>query len=64
LNALCSYLPDFKSQISEIEMNSNFKLPLKSVNFIADSLGLQLRSNPNLDINKEFFRLYGQISGV
>lgn len=40
LQALSNYLPDYKSQLAEIEMNANFKLPLKSVNFIADSLGL------------------------
>ena len=63
-NALAGYLPDYKSQISGMNISKDLKLPMKSLNFIADSLGIQLRLNRNLDINKEFHHLYGQISGI
>ena len=62
--ALSGYLPDYKAQVEQMEINKDFSLPVKSLNFIADSLKIQLRLNKDLDLSKEFFSLYGQISGI
>jgi hypothetical protein len=63
-NALTKYLPSYAAEISAMDMNKDFKLPMKSLNFIADSLKIKLRIEKNVDFSQEFFDLYGQISGL
>lgn len=62
--ALVEYLPEKSDEISKMNMKKEFNLPMKSLNFIAESLDLQYKVEGNIDLTTAFFDLYGQIKGI
>lgn len=62
--ALNEYLPEKEQEIAKMSLKSEFNLPIKSLNFIAESLDLKYRLEGDINLTQSFFDLYGQIKGV
>lgn len=62
--ALNEYLPNKTEEISSMTIKKEFNLPIKSLNFIAESIDLKYRLETEVDLTKSFFDLYGQIKGI
>lgn len=62
--ALNEYLPTKSQEISSMSIKKEFDLPIKSLNFIAESIDLKYRLEGEVDLTKSFFDLYGQIKGI
>lgn len=62
--ALLEYLPEKADDVKNMGLKKEFNLPIKSLNFIAESLSMKYKLEGNVDLTTSFFDLYGQIKGI
>ena len=62
--ALSHYLKNSQEEINSMKLDKKFKLPIKELNFIGESLALKRKTEGPIDVNQEFLDLYAQIRGV
>lgn len=56
-------LPEFKA-VKDLNLGSDFNLPIKSLYFIANTLKQRIEEDPGNDLQSLFYEIYGQTQGI